>query len=258
VPTRHPPVEGSWSAGPSPVARRQAVPLRKFLDTEGAGGLVLLIATAIALVWVNSLWRAMYEALWETELALEVGRWALALDLRHWVNDGLMALFFFVVGLELKRELVIGELRTWRRAALPVVAVAVGLVAGKLVGISGGAWLALRLRVGALPEGVTGRQLVAVATVAGIGFTVALFIAGLAYPAPGPQDQVRVGIPAGSLLAAAFGALLLHRSLPPVSSNTVLERRTGDPRPRAGRRLSVAARRRPGPPRSPRSTAMPP
>jgi NhaA family Na+:H+ antiporter len=93
--------------------------------------------------------------------------------------------------------------------------VAVGLVVGKLVGISGGAWLARRLRVGALPEGGTGRQVVAVAAVAGIGFTVSLFIAGLAYPTtPALQDQGRVGILAGSLLAAAIGALLLHRSLP--------------------------------------------
>jgi Na+:H+ antiporter, NhaA family len=91
-----------------------------------------------------------------------------------------------------------------------------GLVVGKLVGISGAAWLALRLRIGALPEGVTGRQLVAVAAVAGIGFTVSLFIAGLAYPTtPALQDQARVGILAGSVLAAAIGAVLLHRSLLP-------------------------------------------
>jgi Na+:H+ antiporter, NhaA family len=98
VPTRHPPVEGSWSAGPSPVARRLAIPLREFLDTEAAGGLVLLAATGVALGWANSPWSPAYEALWGTELAVEVGRWTLALDLRHWVNDGLMALFFFVVG----------------------------------------------------------------------------------------------------------------------------------------------------------------
>jgi NhaA family Na+:H+ antiporter len=445
VPTRHPPVESSWSAGPGPVARRLAVPLREFLDTEAAGGLVLLTAAAVALVWANAPWSPAYEALWGTELAVEVGSWTLALDLRHWVNDGLMALFFFVVGLEIKRELVAGELRRLRNAALPVVAavggmvlpalvflslspdeegrrgwgipmatdiafavgvlalfgsrvpaglkllvlsvaivddigaivviavvysaglawgplaaaagllaviavlhrvgvvwwpvhgllglgvwlatyasgvhatiagvalgllvptrplvrhlsvslgegdmelsapvvrwvrlhvqetisaaerlahslhpwtslavvplfalanagvplsraplaeavgspvtlgVVAGLVVGKLVGISGAAWLALRLRIGALPEGVTSRQLVAVAAVAGIGFTVALFIAGLAYPTtPALQDQARVGILAGSLLAAALGAVLLHRSLPrPATPSGVLGR----------------------------------
>jgi NhaA family Na+:H+ antiporter len=105
-----------------------AVPLREFLDTEAAGGLVLLAAAGVALVWANSPWSPAYEALWGTELAVEVGRWTLALDLRHWVNDGLMALFFFVVGLEIKRELVAGELRTWRRAALPMVAAVGGMV----------------------------------------------------------------------------------------------------------------------------------
>jgi Na+/H+ antiporter NhaA len=98
-------VEGSRSAGQGPVARRLAVPLREFLDTEVTGGLVLLAATVLALLWANSPWASAYEALWGTELAVEVGRWTLALDLRHWVNDGLMALFFFVVGLEIKREL---------------------------------------------------------------------------------------------------------------------------------------------------------
>jgi Na+:H+ antiporter, NhaA family len=104
--------------------------------------------------------------------------------------------------------------------------VVAGLVVGKLVGISGAAWLALRLRIGALPEGVTGRQLVAVAAVAGIGFTVALFIAGLAYPTtPALQNQARVGILAGSMLAAALGALLLHCSLPrPATPGGVLGR----------------------------------
>jgi Na+:H+ antiporter, NhaA family len=433
VPTRHPPVEGSWSAGQSPAARRLAVPLREFLDTEVAGGLVLLAATAVALGWANSPWQATYEAIWETELAFDVGRWTLALDLRHWINDGLMALFFFVVGLEIKRELVAGELRSLRNAALPVLAalggmvlpallflalnlsgdgwrgwgipmatdiafalgilalfgsrvpaglkllllsvaivddigaviviavfysgglawgplavavgllaliavlhrmgvvwwpvhvllgvgvwlatyasgvqatiagvalgllmparplvrhlsvslgdgeaelsapvvrwvklhvqetisaterlehtlhpwtsyaivplfalanagvllsqaaltaavgspitagVVLGLVIGKLVGVGGAAWLALRLRAGILPEGVTGRQVAAVAAVAGIGFTMSLFIAGLAHPAPDLQDQARIGILAGSLLAAAVGTLLLHGSLP--------------------------------------------
>ena len=129
MPTGHPPLEGSWSAGGSRVARRLAMPLREFLDTEVAGGLVLLAATAIALVWANSPWQDAYQTLWSTELAVEVGRWSLALDLRHWVNEGLMALFFFVVGLEIKRELVAGELRSPRNAALPVVTALGGMVA---------------------------------------------------------------------------------------------------------------------------------
>jgi len=108
------------------------------------------------------------------------------------------------------------------RAALSAAAdspvtggVVLGLVVGKLVGVSGAAWLALRLRIGALPEAVTSRQLVALAAVAGVGFTVSLFIAGLAYPSAELQDQARVGILAGSLLAALIGAGLLRASLPP-------------------------------------------
>ncbi|HEX8767674.1 MAG TPA: Na+/H+ antiporter NhaA, partial [Jatrophihabitans sp.] len=94
---------------------------------------MLLAATAIALVWANSPWSSAYEALWGTELAVEVGQWTLALDLRHWVNDGLMALFFFVVGLEIKRELAVGELRRARTAALPVIAALGGMVLPALV-----------------------------------------------------------------------------------------------------------------------------
>ncbi len=133
MPTGHPPLEGSWSAGSGRVARRLAVPLREFLDTEVAGGLVLLAATAIALAWANSPWQDAYQALWSTQPAIEIGRWALALDLRHWVSDGLMALFFFVVGLEIKRELVAGELRSPRNAALPAVTALGGMVLPALV-----------------------------------------------------------------------------------------------------------------------------
>jgi len=102
--------------------------LREFLATEVAGGLVLLVATVAALVWANSPWDAAYERLWHTELVASLGQDRLAMDLRHWVNDGLMALFFVVVGLEVKRELLQGELRDRRRALLPIVAAAGGMV----------------------------------------------------------------------------------------------------------------------------------
>ncbi|MDP9070047.1 MAG: Na+/H+ antiporter NhaA [Actinomycetota bacterium] len=101
--------------------------VREFLHTEASGGVVLLVAAGVALLWANSPWRAGYEALWGTELIVRLGRLALAEDLRHWVNDALMAVFFFVVGLEIKRELVVGELREWRTAAVPVVAAVGGM-----------------------------------------------------------------------------------------------------------------------------------
>jgi Na+:H+ antiporter, NhaA family len=107
--------------------RRLPAPLREYLREEAAGGVALTAAAALALAWANSPWRAAYDALWETTLAVRLGRFAIEADLRHWVDDGLMTLFFLVVGLEIKRELVAGELASWRRAALPVLAAAGGM-----------------------------------------------------------------------------------------------------------------------------------
>jgi Na+:H+ antiporter, NhaA family len=98
------------------------------MHVEAAGGIVLLAATAVALGWANSPWSASYESFWSTEVALDVGGRVVVEDLRHWVNDGLMALFFFVVGLEIKRELVGGQLASVRQAALPAVAALGGMV----------------------------------------------------------------------------------------------------------------------------------
>jgi NhaA family Na+:H+ antiporter len=103
-------------------------PLFDFLRTEAAGGLALVAATGVALVWANSPWDESYWDLWSTRLAISVGDRTLDLDLRRWINEGLMAIYFFVVGLEIKRELVEGELRDPRRAALPVIAALGGMV----------------------------------------------------------------------------------------------------------------------------------
>lgn len=108
-------------------------PLAEFLRTEAAGGVVLVAATVVALVWANSPWKASYHELWHTHLSFQLGRWSIDLDLRDWVNDGLMAIFFFVVGLEIKRELVEGELRQPRQAALPAIAALGGMVIPALI-----------------------------------------------------------------------------------------------------------------------------
>src|SRR5262245_30904786 len=102
-------------------------PLRDFLRTESAGGAVLVLAAIVALVWANSPWKASYTDLWTTDITITVGHHTLALTLREWINDGLMTLFFFVVGLEIKRELVEGELREPRRAAMPAIAALGGM-----------------------------------------------------------------------------------------------------------------------------------
>jgi NhaA family Na+:H+ antiporter len=103
-------------------------PLREFLRTEAAGGVVLLVAALVALVLANSPWADAWEALWATDLGIDVGAERLGMDLHQWVNDGLMVVFFLVVGLEIKRELLLGERREPRTAILPVVAATGGAV----------------------------------------------------------------------------------------------------------------------------------
>jgi NhaA family Na+:H+ antiporter len=387
--------------------RRVIDPLREFLREEAAGGIVLVVAAAAALVWVNSPAGESYTTLWTRELTLGFGDLAVTEDLQHWVNDGLMVIFFFVVGLEIKRELATGELRDRRAAVLPAVAavggvlvpaviflawtwgsdaatgwgipmatdiafavgvmallgsrahsgsklflltiaivddiiaitvialvysdkvsaawlsaavlalalvvvlqrlgvgqvwpyllvgvvvwfctlesgvhatiagvalglltpagdvgggryvlrelehrlhpwsaflviplfalanagvvlsadslreaatsslalgIASGLVVGKLFGISGATFLMLRLGWGALPAGVDRRQVWGVAAVAGIGFTVSLFIADLAFEGTALVDIAKIGIFAGSLLAGAVGAAIMVRASRP-------------------------------------------
>lgn len=102
------------------VPRVVVQPLQRFAQTEVSAGLLLAIAAIVALIWANSDWYESYAHLWETELGLEVGSWALHLSLHEWINDAAMAIFFFVVGLEIKRELVHGQLRDRKAAALPV------------------------------------------------------------------------------------------------------------------------------------------
>src|SRR5438445_5000788 len=102
-------------------ARSLETPLRGFLRTETGSAAFLLAATVAALVWVN-VDASSYESVWQTRLSIRIGGSGVALDLRHWVNSGLMTFFFFVVGLEARRELDIGELRQRRRVALPVLA----------------------------------------------------------------------------------------------------------------------------------------
>ena len=96
-------------------------PLRRFLRTETGGAAVLLAAALAALVWVN-VHASSYESLWETTLSIDIGGAGVSLSLREWVNSGLMTFFFFVVGLEARREFDLGELRERRRLALPLLA----------------------------------------------------------------------------------------------------------------------------------------
>lgn len=122
-----------WSRSQRAVARRIVQPLQSFLEAEASSGILLLGAAVLAIAWANSPWSATYEDLWRTGLILRIGDHVLREDLRHVVNDGLMALFFLVVGLEIKRELLTGELRDPRAAALPVVAAVGGMIVPALI-----------------------------------------------------------------------------------------------------------------------------
>jgi Na+/H+ antiporter NhaA len=110
-------------------ARNLGAPVRAFLHAEAGGALLLIGGALAALIWANSPWAGSYETVWATKLTVTLGSHGLTADLREWVNQGLMALFFLVVGLEAKRELDLGELRQRARIAIPVIA-AVGGVGG--------------------------------------------------------------------------------------------------------------------------------
>jgi Na+/H+ antiporter NhaA len=115
-------------AGRTAWARSLETPLREFLRRETAGAAVLLAAALAALVWVN-VDASSYDSLWGTTLSIDLGGATVALDLRHWVNSGLMTFFFFVIGLEARREFDLGELRERRRFALPLLAGIGGMAA---------------------------------------------------------------------------------------------------------------------------------
>jgi NhaA family Na+:H+ antiporter len=108
-------------------------PFLDFLKTEALGAILLASSAILALIWANSPWSGSYESLWSTRFAITVAGQSLDLDLRHWVNDGLMTIFFFVVGLEIKREITSGHLANRRAALLPVVAAIGGMAVPALI-----------------------------------------------------------------------------------------------------------------------------
>jgi len=102
-------------------------PFQEFFNQEASSGILLIIATIIALIWANSGWSEAYQSLWHTNVTVSFGGFGISKDLLHWINDGLMAVFFFVVGLEIKREVLVGELASPRQAILPIVAAIGGM-----------------------------------------------------------------------------------------------------------------------------------
>ena len=139
----NPAIRVSWENGPvanskriRPAATpilRLARPFQEFASRETSGGVLLLICTAAALIWANSPWAGSYAALWHATLTVGFESFHLSRELHFWVNDALMAVFFFVVGLEIKRQLLAGELAAPRQAALPILAAIGGVVAPALL-----------------------------------------------------------------------------------------------------------------------------
>lgn len=127
---------------PGPVAqnlqaklpvRRLLTPMRRFLEIESASGALLFACTVVALTLANSPWANPFLDFWHTPISVGLGRFTFSRPLEFWVNDGLMTIFFFVVGLEIKREFVGGELSEWRKASLPIVGAVGGMVAPALI-----------------------------------------------------------------------------------------------------------------------------
>ncbi|HEX6844669.1 MAG TPA: Na+/H+ antiporter NhaA, partial [Actinomycetota bacterium] len=131
MPDDRDPIRPPWSRSDRPIPRTIVRPLQEFLSTSTASAFLLFVAVVVALVWANV--GDSYETFWHTPLVLRLGDTTLGSDLHFWVNDGLMTIFFLVVGIEIKRELTTGELRDRRAAALPAIAAVGGMVVPALL-----------------------------------------------------------------------------------------------------------------------------
>jgi Na+:H+ antiporter, NhaA family len=118
---------GSWGKARR-LVRKVLAPVERFLAIEAASGVLLLLVAVVALAWANSPWRTSYDRLWHAPFGFHIGPWSFEKDFHFWINDGLMTIFFFVVGLEIRREIHGGELSGLRRAALPLVAALGGML----------------------------------------------------------------------------------------------------------------------------------
>jgi len=201
-------------------ARNLESPLRDFLSTETGSAAVLLAGALLALVWANAD-LSSYERVWQTHLSIRLGGAGVTLDLRHWVNSGLMTFFFFVIGLEARREFDLGELRERRRVALPLLAGLGGMLVPILIYLainsgraSAHGWgtamstdtafaLGLLALVG---PGFPQRLRAYLLTVSVVDDLVALIVIGVAYSAHVSTRALLIGI-------AFFAAILVVRSL---------------------------------------------
>ncbi len=252
-----------WSRSDRPLARAVR-PLQEFVRSSIASAVPLLIAAVVAVVWANSPWWRAYERIWVTPVDLAVGRWAIHQDLRFWVNEGLMTAFFLLAGLEIKRELVTGELRDRGAALLPVAAAIGGMAVPALIflAVTAGTpaadgWgmamptdLALSLAVvvvaaRAAPPGA--RPFLLTLAIADDVLTVAVVAVFYAGRLSGVWLLLAL-VAIGGMLAVRAGARAVPRALPRLGClHLVLRLRGGRPS-RARRRRAGAPRARPSVP----------
>ena len=117
----------------TPAEKYIIKPVNQFISKSTTGGIILFIAAIIAIFFANSPWATDYHSIWQHKIGISLGNLELKMSLHHWINDGLMAIFFFVVGLELKRELSNGELASPKKAALPIIAAIGGMLFPALI-----------------------------------------------------------------------------------------------------------------------------
>lgn len=121
----------------------------ELLQSSALGGILLILFTIIALIWANSGWQESYHHLWHLKFGIELGNFSFKMDLHHWINDGLMAIFFYMVGLEIKREVISGELSSRKKATLPALGALGGMLFPALI------YVAINASIGN-PESVNG------------------------------------------------------------------------------------------------------
>ena len=206
-------------------ARNVAAPVRDFLNTESGGAVVLLGAAIAALVWANSPWPDSYDSFWETKLSIQIGGGGISLDLRHWVNEGLMTFFFLVVGLEARREIDLGALRERSRLSITAFASLGGMALAVLIylafnagGSGAGGWgaamstdTAFALGVLALVAPRATRLRVRLLSIVVVDDLVALLVIASVY-----TDEIDV-LPLAIALALFGVKLVLHRVRLPVT-----------------------------------------
>ena len=257
--------QGTIVALPRPAAAAVQA-MQRFLQVEASGGILLIGAAIVALLMANSPLEEFYDHFRELPVQVQVGGFGIAKPLLLWINDGLMAIFFLLVSLEIKREAMSGQLSTRAQVMLPVICafagvlvpaliyagfnrgdaetmrgwaiptatdiafalgvlsllgsrvplgIAVGLLLGKPIGIVGAALLARTLGVARFPDGMDGKAMVGLGLLCGIGFTMSLFIAGLAFGGAGERFAGSVlGVLVASTIAAIVGFAWLRAVLP--------------------------------------------